>query len=130
MKLRINIKGKEYDVEITGDEADNKVKIIIGGKEFAFDMDEKIKEEEASVARTVMPKRDLSKKEIKASLAGVISDIFVKEGEVVKNGQKILTLSAMKMENEIVSELEGKIKKISVKKGQKVKEGEILIVLS
>ena len=130
MKLKINIKGKEYEVEIAGDGADNKVRIIIGDKKFAFDMEEKIKEEEVSVARTVMPKRDLSKKEIRASLAGVISDIFVKEDDMVESGQKILTLSAMKMENEIVSELEGKVKKISVKKGQKVKEGEILIFLS
>ncbi len=130
MKLKVNIKGKEYDVEIAGDEEGNKVKITVGDKEFAFNMDEKIKEEEVSIVQTVMPKRDLSKKEIRASLAGVISDIFAKEGDMVKSGQKILTLSAMKMENEIVSEFEGKIKQILVEKDQKVREGEILIVLS
>jgi len=65
-------------------------------------------------------------KEIRAPITGAISKIFVKEGEKIERGQKILNLSAMKMENEIISESTGKIKKINVKEGQLVKANELL----
>ncbi len=129
MNLKFKIKDKEYDISVMGLEATNQVKISINGKDFLFDMGESISKEEAPVVQASMPKRDFNNKEIRASLAGIISDIFVKEGDLVSLGQKVLTLSAMKMENEIVSEFEGKVKKIAAEKNHKVKEGDILIEL-
>ncbi len=125
MKLKLKLKGKEYDVEIL--EIGGQTKVKVGEKDFIFGEEEK---EKISVARTVIPKRDLSPKEIKAPIAGKISGIFVKEDDFVKKDQKILTLASMKMENEIISDFEGKIKKILVKEGKEVKAGEILIILS
>lgn len=129
MNLKIKTKNKEYDISINGSEEADKIKITIDGKDFVFDMGENITQE-VSIPQTSLPKVNISQKEIKASLSGVISDIFVKEGDIVKAGQKLLTLSAMKMENEIVSEIDGKVKKITIDKNQKVKEGELLITLS
>lgn len=125
MKLKLKIKGKECEVEIL-EEGEDKVKIKVGEKEFIFGKEEK---KGISLIQTSIPKRDFSKKEIKAPIAGVISEIFVKEGDFVKREQKILFLSTMKMENEIVSDFDGKAKEIFVKKNQEVKEGETLIVL-
>lgn len=127
MKLKLRIKDREYEVEIKKEEQD-KFKIKIGRKEFLF-REEGEGEEKISFARASLPKRDFFKKELRAPIAGIISEIFVKEGEFVKKDQKVLTLSAMKMENEIVSECSGKVKEILVKKDQEVKEGDILIVL-
>lgn len=124
MKLKLNIKGKPYDIEIS--EEEDKVKIKVGGKEFFFGKKEK---EEISIVKTVLPKRDFSKKELLSPIAGTISEIFAKEGDFVKREQKVLLISTMKMENEIVSDFEGRVKEILVKKNQKVKEGETLIVL-
>ncbi len=125
MKLKLKIKGKECEVEIL-EEGEDKVKIKIGEKEFIFGKEEK---KGISLIQTSIPKRDFSKKEIKTPIAGVISEIFVKEGDFVKREQKILFLSTMKMENEIISDFDGKVKEILVKKNQEVKEGETLIVL-
>jgi glutaconyl-CoA/methylmalonyl-CoA decarboxylase subunit gamma len=58
-----------------------------------------------------------------------VSELFVNVGDIIKPGQKLLVLSAMKMENEILAEYEGKIKEIKIAKNQKVKEGEVLITL-
>ena len=124
MKLKLKIKGKEYQVEIL--EEGNGVKIKIGNKEFFFGEKEK---EEIAVAQVSFPKRNFSKKEIKAPIAGIISEILVKEGDFIKREQKVLLLSSMKMENEIVSDFEGRIKEILVKKNQEVKEGDTLIIL-
>jgi len=125
MKLKINIKGKEYEVEIL--EVKEGTKIKVGDKEFFFK--EKKIEKEVSIPSVSFKKRDFSKKEIRSPIAGIISEIFIGEGEFVKKGEKLLCLSAMKMENEIVSEFEGRIKKVLIKKNQKVKEGEGLILL-
>jgi biotin carboxyl carrier protein len=129
MNLKIKTKNKEYDISIDGSEEADKIKISIDGKDFIFDMGESVVKE-VSIPQTSLPKANVDQKEIRASLSGTISDVFVKEGDIVKAGQKLLALSAMKMENEIVSEIDGKVKKVAVGKDQKVKEGELLIALS
>jgi len=125
MKLKLKIKGKECEVEIL-EEGEDKVKIKMGEKEFIFGKEEK---KGIFLIQTSIPKRDFSKKEIKTPIAGVISEIFVKEGDFVKREQKTFFLSTMKMENEIISDFDGKVKEILVKKNQEVKEGETLIIL-
>lgn len=126
MNLKIKIKDKEYDVVI--EEGDSDVTIKINNKEYVFDMDDREAVRAAAVAESVSQKIKFSGKEIKSPLSGTISDIFVAEDEEIKSGKKILSLSAMKMENEILAETDGKIKQILFKKNDKVKEGEILII--
>ena len=123
MKMKIKIKNKEYEIDVLEKDG-NKLAVKVGGKEFVFNLSEEVKEEESFAEST-----HKGSKEIKTSLAGVISEVFVKEGIAVERDQKVLTLSAMKMENEIVSESHGRIKKILVKAGDKVKEGDVLIIL-
>ncbi|HNY36262.1 MAG TPA: acetyl-CoA carboxylase biotin carboxyl carrier protein subunit [Candidatus Pacearchaeota archaeon] len=121
MDFKIKIKNKEYQIELK--ENCGAVKIKIGGKEFVFGSNK------GSLIETSSIKKDSLNKGIASSLSGVVTKIFVKEGSHVKAGNKFLTLSAMKMENEIVAENDCKIKKILVKENQQVKEGEILIIL-
>lgn len=124
--MRIKIQDKVYEIKIA--KLEDGVKITVDGREFIFGAPHQIIGG-GSISQTSFPKRDFSKKEIKAPLTGMISEIFVKEGEFLKKGKKIFLLSAMKMENELVSEFEGRVKKILVKKEQKVKVGETLIVI-
>jgi len=123
MELKINIKGKEHVVNV--EENGNEIKIVVNGKEHIFNSSTGI--EEISFFPTSTSQS--FSKEIKAGIAGIVSEISVKEGEEVKANKKLLTLSAMKMENEIHSEGDGKIKKVLVKVNDKVKEGDILIIL-
>lgn len=124
--MEIKIREKVYDVKIS--EVEGKVKIIVNGKEFVFEAPHQ-KFGGGAVAQVSLPKRDFSKKEIKAPIAGRISEIFVKEGEFVKKDQKLLLLSSMKMENEIIADFEGKVKEILIKKDQEAIAGQTLIIL-
>ena len=126
MKLKLRIKEKEYQVEIL-EEAQDQIKIKIGEKEFFFG--NRKEKDKIAVAETAFPKRNFSKKEIKVPITGIVSKIFVKEGEFIKKDQKLLILSAMKMENEIISENDGQVKEIKVKENQTVNIGDILMVL-
>ncbi len=66
---------------------------------------------------------------IKSPLPGVILDVFVKEGDAVKAGQRLMLLEAMKMENNIESDKDGVVKSISARKGDSVLEGDVLITI-
>lgn len=67
---------------------------------------------------------------IKAPMPGTILDIKVSLGQNVKNGEVLLILEAMKMENEIVSPRDGSIAQIHVSKGASVNTGDALITLN
>ena len=56
-------------------------------------------------------------------LPGVIIEVCVGPGEVVKKGQRIAVIEAMKMENDILAETTGRIAEVFVKKGDSVLEG-------
>lgn len=70
-------------------------------------------------------KKDPSK--ITAFIPGLIKDIFVYDGKLVNEGDKLLILEAMKMENIVTSPVTGKIKKIHVRKGEKVTKDQSII---
>lgn len=70
-----------------------------------------------------------SKNVIKADVPGKITQILVKEGQAVKNGDTVLMLEAMKMEIPVVTSMEGSISSVLVTVGQNVESGEALIAL-
>lgn len=57
------------------------------------------------------------------------SQPFVEEGAIVKKGQVICIIEAMKLMNEIESEFDGRIVSILVENGQPVEYGEQLFVI-
>jgi glutaconyl-CoA/methylmalonyl-CoA decarboxylase subunit gamma len=64
---------------------------------------------------------------INSPMPGTILNVLVNPGDLVKKGQVLLILEAMKMENEIVSPKDGKIASINVEKAKAVNVGDILI---
>ena len=68
-------------------------------------------------------------KQIKAPMPGLVLQVAVEEGQEVKDGQRLLILEAMKMENSITINADAKIKKINIKSGQAVDKGQVLIEL-
>jgi biotin carboxyl carrier protein len=66
-------------------------------------------------------------KDIKAPMPGLVLEISVTEGQEVAEGDKILILQAMKMENSIMTHTNAKIKRIAVKAGQAVEKGQVMV---
>ena len=64
---------------------------------------------------------------IKAPMPGLIVDLMVSAGDLVKAGESLLILEAMKMENIIKSPAEGTVYAVKIKKGDRVEKGQILI---
>lgn len=60
-------------------------------------------------------------------IPGTILDILVSPGQKVREGDDLMILEAMKMQNLLRSAIDGRVKSIVVKKGDKVSKGTKLI---
>jgi len=67
--------------------------------------------------------------EILAPMPGTIFKVHVKEGDDVVEGQELLVLEAMKMENPIVSTAAGKVTKVDIKVDDKVATKQLLLAI-
>lgn len=139
-KLKVN--GNDYEVAVNKT-TDNQASVKVNGVVYEVEVDTNFKKVNkpllsptpapvssataAPVAAVRPAAAPTSGEVIKSPLPGVILDIFVKEGDTVKEGQKLMMLEAMKMENNIEAECNGVVTKVNVSKGNSVLEGDILI---
>ncbi len=66
---------------------------------------------------------------VKSVMPGKIVKLLVSEGDTVKEGQGVIVVEAMKMENEMTAPKAGKIVEISVSEGSAVEAGADLIII-
>ena len=67
---------------------------------------------------------------IAAPMPGKVLDVKVSVGSIVKTGDFVLLLEAMKMENEIFAPTDGTVAEVRVRGGESVNTGDVLVVLS
>ena len=104
-KLTVEVDGETYKVEIK-DELDQMLDVMGFG-----------------IATTKLIK------EVRAPMPGMVLEIVVTDGQEVNEGDKILILGAMKMENSIMTQANAKIKRVAVAVGQAVEKGQVLVEL-
>jgi biotin carboxyl carrier protein len=142
--FKFTINGNAYEADIIGID-DNIAEVAINGVTYSVEIDKKLQtvktpklvrtlavpstDSHPSVSKTSSPSAPKGTGNIKSPLPGVILDIYVREGDMVKIGQKLLMLEAMKMENIINADKEGRVSALKVGKGDSVMEGDILIVI-
>lgn len=75
------------------------------------------------------PVADSSLRYVKAPLRGSITSVRVQVGDKVEKGQVVLTLEAMKLENELVAPVSGTVAQVLVAAGETVEAGQELVGL-
>lgn len=120
--VELDVNGKKYNVEVNKQAGKAKTPQIVRAKH-----EPAVKEPDKSYAMTSPPAEKKGTGHIKAPLPGTIISVFVKEGDYIKTGTKLLTWEAMKMENNLNSDREGTITSVKVKPGDTILEGDILI---
>ncbi|MBN4048990.1 biotin/lipoyl-binding protein [archaeon AH-315-M20] len=122
--LIINVDGKEYEVRV--EETDDGRLLVHCGND-TYEVETATK---AAIYETLKKgKAEAGSGTIKSPLPGIIYDVRVKKGQKVKEGQSLVTIIAMKMENNITAPKAGTIKEIKVKKNNSVKKGDVLVVI-
>lgn len=143
-KFKFTINGNQYDTEILTIE-ENIAEIEVNGTLYKVEVDKTMKavktpklvrqaavpstDSHPAVAKTSSPAGPKGTGSIKSPLPGVILEMYVREGDDVKMGQKLLMLEAMKMENNIEADKAGKVVSIQKHKGDSVMEGDVLIII-
>ena len=67
---------------------------------------------------------------VKAPMPGNVLKISVAQGQTVKEGDVLLVLEAMKMENDITATKSGTVAQIVVSQGAAVKTGDPLVIIA
>jgi biotin carboxyl carrier protein len=67
--------------------------------------------------------------DVKAPMPGLVLNVLVQPGQIIKKGDAIIVLEAMKMENILKAVADGEVKKIHVKKGDKVEKNQVMVNL-
>ncbi|MBK8090039.1 MAG: biotin/lipoyl-binding protein [Chitinophagaceae bacterium] len=111
-------------------EADNdakKMTIEVDGENFDIEIKDELDQVLDKMGFGAVANKQI--KEIKAPMPGLVLEIAVTEGQEVKEGDKLLILVAMKMENSILIHTSATIKRIAVTAGQAVDKGQLLVEL-
>jgi acetyl/propionyl-CoA carboxylase alpha subunit len=124
--LIVERKNRKFEVRLLTLDAEKKIaQIKVDGHRFEV----KQEDEYDILLRTLGMGVGVVKKvnDMKAPMPGVVLDIKVTSGQVIKKDDPIVVLEAMKMENLLKSPIDGVIKGISIAKGETVEKNRVLV---
>ena len=132
-KFRISVNGNSYDVEVEAldgaDEGTSAAPVQKSAPKPAAPAAQKPKKAAPAPKQEKSTPPVAGGHKVESPMPGTILSISVAEGDQVSNGDVLLVLEAMKMENEITSEFDGTVASINVKNGAAVDAGEVLVVI-
>ena len=152
-KFQYKVQGVDYDVEIEELEG-NVAKVQVNGIKFEVELKQPINpahairkkpevHQQATAAphqrppaprppapAAAQPAASATGSQVKAPLPGTITSVNVKVGDVVKDGDTVVVLEAMKMQNNIETEFSGTVTSILVNQGDSVLEGAVLLTIA
>lgn len=117
------IEGRSYVADVTGE--GDVFTVSIGGKLYRIE----VLDEQHYKSADVLGHSQGGKAEVRAMMPGKVVDVLVKVGDQVERDQGLVTIEAMKMENEIRAPRAGMVTAVLVAAGQTVKTGDLLISL-
>ena len=126
MKYKITLNGRTYEVEVEA------------GKAMLLDEYEAIAPSApaapaapvaAPAAAPAAPAVTGAGESVNAPMPGTILKVNVQNGQAVKEGDVLVVLEAMKMENEILAPKNGTVTQVLVSKGSSVDTGAPLVVI-
>jgi len=121
-----NKDGKKFNIELLNFNIENKtVNMLVNGKNFAFKIEDNLDILLNKLGMNSLPEKGT--KTLSAPMPGLVLKILVEEGEMVKSGQSLLVLEAMKMENIIKAQIDSVVKKINTEISAPVEKGQVLI---
>ena len=125
-KFRINVNGTSYEVEV--EEIGGSAAVSAPMAPAAPVAAPAAPAAAAAPAASAAPVADGT--QVSAPMPGNILDVKVSAGDSVAEGDILLILEAMKMENEILAPVAGKVVGVQVAKGAAVNSGDVLVVIA
>lgn len=145
-EFKFKINGNDYKVAVATVE-NGVAKVSVNGTDYNVELDEDIRSpkpvkpvqvapatyqatpQAAPVKVSAPSPASGNASPLNSPLPGVVLECRVREGDTVKDGQTIMILEAMKMENNIDAHKSGVVKKLNVGQGDSVLEGDTLLII-
>ena len=123
-KRKVIVDGTEFDVDIEMD--DGIWTATVEGRTFKIELPDS-----GPVVKKKRSQGGKKKKSgtVSANIPGKIVTIEINEGDVVEEGQVILILEAMKMQNEIQAPISGTVSSVTCEEGQSIEANVPLVVI-
>lgn len=125
-KFMINVNGNSYEVEV--EEIGGAVSAAPAAPVAAAPAPAAPAAKPAAPAPAA-PAAPAAGEKVNCPMPGNILDVRVNVGDEVKEGDILMILEAMKMENEILAPCAGKVATVAVAKGATVNSGDLLVVI-
>lgn len=130
-EFKYTINGTQYTVQV-GATNDNVTEVTVNGEAYTVEREKAPVVEKKKVvvkpaaAKPAEAKNDLQDA-LRSPLPGTVIEIPAKVGQAVKEGDTLVVLEAMKMNNNLTAEKDGVVKAILVEEGEAVKENTPLV---
>ena len=123
----MSVDGKSYPVEIVSCRQ-NEYEVLVNGVSYSFSIETGFSLQRRKMLEAIASQS--SSVTLKAPIPGVVIEVLVKPGDVVKAGDTLIILEAMKMQNAILANAKGVVSKIFAKSGDSVNQRDVLIELN
>jgi len=122
-KFKVRVDGKEYSVEVESVEEEKDLEGTARTQNYSETRPT------TGVTNQAIKSEPLATRDkcVVAPMPGAVVKINCRPGEMVKKGDVIIVLEAMKMENEIHSPMDGLVKDVNVKEGMTVSPEEVMV---
>jgi biotin carboxyl carrier protein len=117
--MSLLVEGRQYRCVLDGDG------VLIGGQRYGFELDD---------PRSLQGRRGVGAgtegpRAVKAPMPGRVVRLLVEVGDEVAEGQGVVVIEAMKMQNELKSPKGGRVMRVGASVGDTVGSGDVLVVV-
>jgi biotin carboxyl carrier protein len=139
-RYRITVDGSTLDVQILSDPRLEEVEVEVNGQRLVIQVERvaeeqsPLREDRESAASASLPSAPAvpaaaapSNRSVTAPLPGVVKAVAARPGQQVVEGDRLLVIEAMKMDNIIRSPRAGTIDAVHVAEGHRVVHGQLMI---
>jgi biotin carboxyl carrier protein len=122
-----NIVMQNRSYELVIEERDGEYEVLVRGRLYSGEvLDERAQLLRSQRSGSANMSGEIS---IKSPMPGLVVSILVHEGQTVVQGQTLVVLESMKMQNELKAPREGVVQRISAQPGQTVEQGKLLVTI-
>ena len=125
-KRKVTVDGEEFEVDVERDGETWKVRV--GGREFSIQVDSGVPGE-VTRRSTGRGRRKNRSGTISSSIPGKVVSLHAAVGDRVEEGEVLLILEAMKMQNEIQAPIPGTVSEVNCESGDSVEANAPLVII-
>ena len=127
--MTVYVNERPYQVQLLAAAAEGPAKVLVDAKEYEVELKGAASARRPSAGAPKRPAPPGGAGAITSQMTGRIIRVDVAPGQQVKEGDVLLIIEAMKMENEVLAPAAGTVKEVTVAAGARISEGDLLVIL-